>query len=184
MEEAEIDFLYDLAEFSHSSMEWCCKESEKATEAVNDIINILLEDATRVSAVSQDTLDALNSMKDLVNALGSKESRDTAKELATALSETAAQDEEIRAFVSPIMEALQFQDRVSQNMSNFTKMIRTWIEAREEVHDNNSFSEEDKINFGERLLKCTTMNEERDLIRRHIKNLKEEEKAPEDVLFF
>ena len=55
MDSEKRDFLYDLADFCYSSMNWCAIESEKATGQVNEIITILLEDATRVSAISIST---------------------------------------------------------------------------------------------------------------------------------
>ena len=183
MDSEKRDFLYDLADFCYSSMNWCAIESEKATGQVNEIITILLEDATRVSAISKETLEAISSMREIINNLTSDD-RDAANDLAKALSQTAAEDEEMRLFVSPIMEALQFQDRISQNMNNFSKMLRTWIEKREELEGNSEFSDMDKIDFGERLLACTTMTEERDIIRTYIDNLKEEDAAHADVMFF
>ncbi|NRA46625.1 MAG: hypothetical protein HRU09_16880 [Oligoflexales bacterium] len=184
MDSEKRDFLYDLADFCYSSMNCCAIESEKATGQVNDIITILLDDATRVSAISKETLEAISSMREIINNLAAEGDRDAANDLAKALSQTAAEDEEMRLFVSPIMEALQFQDRIAQNMNNFSKMLRTWIEKREELEGSSEFSEVDKIDFGERLLACTTMMEEREIIRTYIDNLKEEETAQSDVMFF
>ncbi|MFK7823994.1 MAG: hypothetical protein AB8G05_07555 [Oligoflexales bacterium] len=184
MDNEKRDFLYDLADFCYSSMNWCAIESEKATGQVNDIITIILDDAARVSAISKETLDAISSMREIINNLTSDGDRDAANDLARALAQTASEDEEMRMFVSPIMEALQFQDRIAQNMNNFSKMLRTWIEKREELEGQEEFTELEKIDFGDRLLGCTTMTEERDIIRSYIDNLKEDEAADKDVMFF
>ena len=160
MENVTRDFLYDLADFCYASMNWCALESESATNQVNDIISILLDEAGRISAVSKETLSAVASMQEIINNLLNHDGdRDAANELANALKKTSDEDKEIKSFVSPIMEALQFQDRISQNMSNFSKMVRTWLEKREELEGQQEFADEDKVDFGERLLQCTTMTE-------------------------
>lgn len=184
MSSEKRDFLYDLADFCYNSMKWCATESETATEKINDIITILLDDAMKVSALSKDTLGAINSMREVINNLTNERDKDAANDLAKALTQASTEDEEMRRFVSPIMESLQFQDRISQNMNNFSKMLRTYIEKREELLGMPQLSEEDRVDFGNRLLECTTMPEEREVIRSFIDNLKEEEIAETDVMFF
>ncbi|MCB9229535.1 MAG: hypothetical protein H6618_07985 [Deltaproteobacteria bacterium] len=184
MRENELSLMYDLANFSQESMKWCSQESEKAAETISGIINILMDDADRVSAMSRETLDALQSMKDIVNALGNREDRDSANELALALKDSSSQDDEVKKLIYPILETLQFQDRISQNMGNMTKMVNIWIETRKKVSETGSFSEEEIKKFGQELLKCTTMNEEREIICQQIPGVEVEKVVTEDVLFF
>lgn len=185
MDQKTREFMDDLADFCNESMNWCIIESEKATSNINEIVNILIDDASRVSLVSKETIDAITSMKDIINNLSEAGSREIANELAMALSETANEDQEIKMFVSPIMEALQFQDRITQNMNNFSKMMRTWLEMRDELEGEKKLSKEHLVDFGERLMKCTTMIEERNLLRSHFPDLKEDEVAgPKEMLFF
>ena len=184
MDQKKREFLYDLADFCYSSMNWCSIESEKATDQVSSIITMLLDDAARVSAISKETLDAIASMREIIENLTGDGDRNAANDLARALKQTADEDREVRQFVAPIMETLQFQDRIAQNMNNVTRMLRTWIEKREEIESSSEFSEKDKVDFGTRLLACTTMPEERKIIREFIENLKQDDVADSGVMFF
>ncbi|MDD9952517.1 MAG: hypothetical protein OXT67_13225 [Zetaproteobacteria bacterium] len=174
----------DLIEFMDQSFTWCAKESEEATSQVNEILSMLLDDANRVAAMSKETLDAIGSMQEIISALKPSGDREAANRLAKALLEAAAEDQDVNQFVSPIMEALQFQDRIHQNMNNTVKMMRVWRDVRYKIAVTGKFSNEDRIKFGNTLLECTTMVEERDLIRRHIEGVEPENATQDDVIFF
>lgn len=183
MNEKEKHLFQAIYDFCRASVSWGSKESEAATVKVNDIVTILVDDASRIAAVSKDTLEAINSMRELINNLTGDGKREVANELAKALSESAKEDQQIDRFVSPIIEALQFQDRITQNMSNLLKITDVWLKTREKFAGKSSISKEELVAFGEQLLDCTTMIEERDLIRSKIEGLPDD-KPTTDVLFF
>ena len=176
--------LLSLSDFCTASMDWCAKESETSITKINDILNLIVEDSERVSAVSMDTIAAIDNIKQIVNNLSSDGNREAANDLATALTESSREDMQIKKFVTPIMESLQFQDRISQNMKNFAKMIRVWIELRNDIEKGKEFTDQEKIDFGEKLLKCTTMSSERELVRKFIDNLSPEKDVGASALFF
>ncbi len=98
---------------------------------------------------------------------------------------TARQNGDVSRYVSPIIEALQFQDRISQTMDCIGRSMVKWLEFRAAVGDADSLTEEQKIAFGTMLLKLTTMKEERDVIRENIPTMPQEEETPvANVLFF
>jgi hypothetical protein len=81
----------------------------------------------------------------------------------------------------PIVEALQFQDAIRQQMENLGKVLEAWYSARVEVGPNPTNAQLTAL--GEKMLKLTTMQSERDIIRRHIGGLSDEVKV-DDVLLF
>ena len=93
------------------------------------------------------------------------------------MSENRGVDE----IVSPIIEALQFQDIFRQHLENLHKSLQLWVEMRIDASEKGEDSH--LTFFGKCLLKATTMQDEREIIRRHISGLGEEKKA-EDMVFF
>ena len=177
--------LQDVTDFCYASLEWCVEESEDAISNAHDILKILLVEASRVSAVSKETLDAIESMREMIDSLSGKGDRGMANELAFAVKETASQDEEIEAFAKPVIMTLQFQDRISQNIGNFCKMLDLWVKHRKELAAFENVELNDYLkNFGTILLKNTTMEKEREVVRTYIKGLKKEDKISTNVLFF
>ena len=179
----ECELRNKLLEFSQKSMEWCSKQAEISTEATNSVLQMLLNDATRVSKMSKETLDALNSLKAQLSGTGKLLPDTKAKSVVGALKRLSAQHLEIGEFASPIIETLQFQDRIRQNMENLAKMTKTWISIREEEIPKGMSGPEVQKTFGELLLKTTTMQSERDIVRTQIPGLPAEQSAA-DVTFF
>jgi hypothetical protein len=174
------DLLKKASLFCQESMRWCAAESEQAIQKINQIVNLLVEDAGRVSHVTQETLDAFESMRDLVNLLAPVNAdRNSANALAANLKGLAKSNQQINEYVTPLIETLQFQDRIAQNMDNLAKMNAIWLSFREKEQ-----SPEGLKAWGEAMLKATTMASEREIIRSHIEGLPAEQKAAESVLFF
>ena len=176
-------YIDSYSDFSANSLEFCRSESSKLSEKVSQIIDFIAKDSDRVSKMHQGTLDALSQMKELIGNL-SAENRDTEKanKLSLALSSLSNENIQAQELIFPILEALQFQDRISQNMDNLTKMVAKYFEYRNSVtqdgHCVSSLSD-----FGEDLLKITVMAEEREIIRKYIDGLSDGE-AKDDVMFF
>jgi hypothetical protein len=66
-------------------------------------------------------------------------------------------------------------------MENLGKIMKIWIATRVELGTN--LTAEQQMDFGTKLLKATTMFSEREIIRRHIPGLPEEQQAAEVTLF-
>lgn len=172
-------FVKDFIEFCKESMDWCSKEAESATDHISQILHSLVSDAKRISSMSEDSLKVLNEIKKAIDDPDTK----TSENLSVTLREIANQSNEVNEFVSPIIESLQFQDRIRQNMENQLAMLNLWNQMRKQQVGKNSWSEKDQVEFGKKLLEHTTMPEERDIIRQYIPGLPQEE-ATESVLLF
>lgn len=170
-------YVDKLLEFSNVSLTWCSREAEQGTERVTKAIDQLLENIARVSQVSQDSLDALDQLKSMLQHVNQQ----NLKQLQNSLSVLSKQNSEIDSFIQPIMQSLQFQDRLRQNLENIVKMLNVWMKNRDGMPE--LCTDEDMRNFGNLLLKTTTMKRERDVIRAAIPGLEPEAEA-ENVLLF
>lgn len=178
------DFEQRLLEFNRASLSWCVQESEKSTEQISLAIDLLLKDAARVSELSEDSLHAIQGLqKELKLRSGSSLAGTNMVSLIKTLTQLAHEHEEIQGVVKPIIQSLQFQDRLRQNLENFQKMIPIWLQYRKRIAGQGQFSESDLSQMAEELRQKTTMKSERDVLRKHFPDVPEEEEAPA-VSFF
>lgn len=184
MSQSTKELAHKYYEFTKESFDWCKRESETATSRVSEILDILVEDADRISQMSEDTLGALSTMREIIHSLTSG-SRDTKKanNLSLALNELSGENLEVRQMLQPILEALQFQDRITQNMDNLSQMVELYLREREKIQTEGPLPSSELSRFAGELLKVTTMAQERDVIRQHIDGL-EKENDNGKVLFF
>lgn len=176
-------FQEKLLAFSEQSMTWCAKQAEASVESTTNVITILLQDATRVSKMSAETKAALNTLKAHLADKSKIQANSKTKTIIATLKSLSAQNLEMGEFATPIIETLQFQDRIRQNMENLGKMTKIWMTERSIQTDHQSNAAEALKSFGEKLLKATTMQSERNVVRKFIPGLPEEQKT-EDVLLF
>jgi len=175
--------LKELNDFTQDSVTWCSQESERATMAISSVLDVIVTDAARVSQISTETIQAVEKFKSLVNTLdGKNRNVALANNLVVALKDMSAGDVEVGGLIQPILESLQFQDRITQNMNNMKRMIGYWMEARAKVESGEMITME---TFGQELLKMTVMTSERTTVCKFIDGLTVAESAAEsEVLFF
>lgn len=160
-------------EFSKQSIDWCKKESEKSIIGIMEIMNKISDDATRVSKVSQ---EALNILEELKSSLSSPEKKPELTDITSILRDFKYNNQQVDSTIHPIISALQFQDRISQNFDNIKAMLTIWWEAR-----NSEISLED---FGSKLLSQTKMEEERDIIHGVIEGLPKSQGTQKTAIVF
>ncbi len=175
------NFLADFTKFVELSLNWCIKESEKEAAYISDAVNLLVQDIERRSSMTSTTIEALNQVKGKIESFF-KQSKMNVPKLMLELKKLSSNQKEMHELIHPIIEGLQFQDRLRQNLENYTKIVRLWIKERNISTDEKS-SDAILHKFGEKLLTCTTSTDERDLIRQLIPSLPEEKKV-DDVMMF
>ncbi|MES2743922.1 MAG: hypothetical protein V4655_00785 [Bdellovibrionota bacterium] len=168
-----------LRDFTSASLSWCSKEAENGTERVMSAIDVLLKDIKRVSAMSGDSLKALNSLQGILKNVD----HDNYAHLRKSLETLSKENHEIDSYIQPIMEALQFQDRFRQNVENIVHMIDIWHKFRARPDLSTSDSKAMMTEFGQALVLKTTMSRERDIIRAHIDGLEAEKEVQRVELF-
>ncbi len=168
--------------FTAASLKWCAIESEQATGRVSQTVGLLLDNATRVTAISQESLKVLQGLRKAIEQQTFDKKKAPAAELIKSLVTLTSEHEETNSLIGPIIESLQFQDRMRQNFDNMSRMLEVWAQQRQ-AFGAKPASEEDLQNFGKALMQVTTMASEREVVRRHISGL-EPEAAIAPVLLF
>ena len=181
MNEQTKDFISNFIEFSDGSMKWCCNESENASSSIMSILDHLLSDAERVSKMSQDTLDAVQTLKKIKLEKQGQSDDNMTKDLISGLVQLTQQHQDVAELIHPIIEALQFQDRITQNMQNMVKMLGVWWASRSSWE--NGGDKEKMSEFAHALYEKTTMVEERDLLRGMWPSLPAEPETQDAILF-
>lgn len=186
----KLDFVEKMIAYSNALMVACTRESETAVTQVGQVLDHIMADATRVSKMSADALASLRAVQeDLASSDGGERRRDLSA-LASALTRLGDEHSEMNGFVMPIVESLQFQDRVRQQMENLGKMMALWVQERTAPHGTGATAgsaqdpSERLASFGDRLMKVTTTDEERDVIRAHIAGIPEAPSVSGDDGFF
>jgi hypothetical protein len=170
-------FLKNYVDFTRKSLKWCCDESEKEATSIFSSLSTIMEDIKRRSAMTENTLAAVEKVKATIQARKlSPAANVSISELIVGLKNLSGDNSEIQNLTNPIVEALQFQDRLRQNLENIGKAMDYWIKNRT--------AEMSEVEFGEGLMKCMTSPEERTLIRDKIGGLAPEQTVTEDALFF
>lgn len=178
-----IDQLVErLHVFSQKTLEWCAQESEVSTARVTEAIDLLLKNTARVSQISSESLAALKGMqKTLSLRVEEKPTREGFARLISDLEVLAREHTEVQNVIHPIIQALQFQDRLRQNLENAVRMLPVWIQFRKGLPS--QITPEKMQELGKALMAKTTMIAERDVIRAHIDGLQAEPVAAAVTMF-
>jgi len=174
-------YLQDLRDFTIDSMNWCSQEAESEAMKVNEIINTLVNEAGRRASMSQQALEATHSIQQRIESLRANDGKEKITVLVQILESINKEHNELGELTGPIIEALQFQDRLRQNLENMGKVLKTWLAARQSVgHELDSAAQ---LAYGQKLLACMTSQDERTVVRRFIAGLPVEETVA-DAMFF
>ncbi len=177
-----MDQLVDrLKVFSQKTIEWCAAESEQSTSRVTDSIDQLLQNTARVSQISNESLLAIQDLQKAISIRIADRSKDGLTILIKNLEALAGEHAEVENVIQPIIQGLQFQDKLRQNLENILLMLPIWIQFRANVGFN--IPHDKMIEFGTLLMKKTTMVSERDVIRAHIDGLPSESYVAPVMMF-
>jgi hypothetical protein len=177
-----IDQLVErLHVFSQKTLEWCAQESETSTARVTEAIDLLLQNTARVSQISAESLEAIKGLQKAISLRFGDRSRENFVALIKNLEELCGEHEEVQSVIQPIIQALQFQDKLRQNLENVVRMLPAWIEFRKSLPM--QIAPEKLQEFGKLLMTKTTMISERDVIRAHIDGLELEPEVASVVMF-
>jgi hypothetical protein len=171
-------YLTDLRDFTLESMNWCSQEAETEAMRVSEILNALVNDAGRRASMSQQALEATRIIQKKIELLRATDGADKITDLVKILEQISNEHTELDNLTGPIIEALQFQDRLRQNLENLGKILNVWLVERSSIEN-----ETTQLAYGKKLVSCMTSEAERSVIRSFIAGLPEEEKV-EDAMFF
>jgi hypothetical protein len=160
-----------LLEFTRVSLHWCAAESEKAVQTVMTSVANLSAKADRIAALPAESRQVLERLK--ATATESKASKDPSSwtsQLMDALEKLAKEESQVSDLINPIIESLQFQDRLQQNLATMHKLLSVWIRLRSEAQGRSLH----RLDVGQALLDCASSVEEREIIRARFSDLPSE----------
>lgn len=173
------DFLEKYISFVKDSLQWSIDESEKPTVAISESIRILLEDTSRVSAISEESVAAIQEIKGKLKNLHIQHGDEddevdhSVGGLVATLKKVNEEHQELDNIINPIVTSLQFQDRFLQNMSSLIRICDFWLETRKGAKNTGAQPQQASIDrdvdhFGEMLCKLVSTPRERDVILKNI----------------
>jgi hypothetical protein len=165
--------------FVENSTKWCADASESETQIIYSTLDTILADTKRRSSVSKHTLDVLTQVQHLLKQQGGD-----LEAMVDQIRRLTSDQKEVMLLTNPIIEALQFQDRLRQNLENLSKVCKIWNEQQQTLNADRVIKSDALIEFGEKCLKAMTSPEERDIVRQFISGLPAEQKATDDLLLF
>jgi hypothetical protein len=159
-------FIADVSAFVTDSLNWCRNESEKESTRILQALQDVMEDVKRRSKMSAAAERSLVAAQDQLAKIMGGNNDATLGELLGELQTLKSDHAEVSRLVNPVIEALQFQDRLVQNMQNLEKIIVHWFQF-EATNDTKNETTELRERLITGLLKRVTTSEERDLIRKN-----------------
>ncbi len=168
----EQEFLSRLVRFANAILQWNNEQSLRSVSMIMDAITaikIRTQSEANLSAEDYNSLLLLQSTA--VGRLHNNVEVKTSQLLLSTLKARPTTDYAVNNLVVSIVQSIQFQDRICQNMINLGHSLVTWLASRESLQWSSSCTDLDQLAFGEKLLSLMTMNEEREIIRRHIVGL-------------
>lgn len=163
-------FIKDVSTFINESLRWCKDESEKESTTILIALQNVMEDVKRRSKMSAAAEDSLRDAQQKLSAIVASAEGVALDELLNELQSLKSDNAEVNRLVNPVIEALQFQDRLVQNLQNIEKVMECWFKYETESLKNGHETIENQARkeaLIKDLLKCVTTAEERQLVRKN-----------------
>lgn len=170
-----------LIQFMQLSLGWCSAESQASAQTIMQAIEALLKKTERVASISSESLSVLATLQGTLSRhFAEQEEIKPVKNLVDSLGALSREHKEVGGMIEPIIEALQYQDRLRQNLENMTKLMRLWMDLRTKAPVEFCTN----VSVGEKMLACMTTVDERNIIRKYIPELPPEESIEGQVAMF
>lgn len=160
----------------------CAQLSEKTVTDLGTVLDSVMSESQRITKMSEGSLKALEQMRGEIKKIydGQFNTSGVIK-LSQLFRQLNSEHNEVEEVVMPIIQSLQFQDRIRQQMENLVKMLKVWHEQRSKV--GMTLTDEERVSFGQKLMALTTTDEERVAIRAQIPTIPEEKTVESDFFF-
>lgn len=178
----KISYLESMVVHSKAMFARCVEDSDDAVKAISSVVELLLDDSNRIAEMSADTENEINAIRGIISEINQETTAETLHKLIKTLSDLMNDHKSVPQIITPIIEALQFQDAMRQQLENLGRALDLWL-TRLKNGDSQELTIDELTAFGKELIAITTMQSERNIIRQHISGLGEEEKA-KDVMMF
>lgn len=168
-QDQQQDFLERMEKFCNNVLKWGTDDSASSVNLILGIVETVQTNAEKSGDISEATKEAFENLGEIAMGFNNPHKRNTTKIMISLMQNRITANENIRELVQPIMTAMQFQDRIRQNMENLSSMMVLWLKIRAELsQDNCTLDDQALEDIGKRLLDNMTMTSERDIIKQHI----------------
>ncbi len=168
-----IDLLDRFFSFLSQMLDICVKQVEDVVMRIGGRLNHVLSEAERLSNFSSDSLRSMTMVRNsLVSKSQSKKlTSEFLQGMVSNLADVTNQNDLFAAKISPILDTLQFQDRMQHHISNFNvmiKMVASFLKLEREDQILQIFDPESGSfqKLGEILITKSTVKEGRKIIQR------------------
>ena len=159
-------FVSDFNQFFNDSIDWCKAESEKESTAILNSIKHVMDDVSRRSKMSEAAESAFLEAESRLSEMVSSEKKVSAKEILKELSQLKSDSTEVNKLMNPVVEALQFQDRLTQSLDGIALIISEWFNYSQ-THGDGPVNAEQETQFATELVKKLRNPEERKIVRKY-----------------
>ena len=177
-------FLKRIISFSKKMLGMSAAESEEEVLRIQKSLELLMNDVKRRASLTQDAFNSLNQLQSQVTEQYENFGQKNLNKLLQILHRFSDENQEMRQLLIPVIEVLQFQDKLRQNLENLGRMLEKWLEHREKVLASKRTTKKQIQAMGSDFLKCATTIEERNIIRSKISGLPKEIYQVDDILLF
>ncbi len=167
--------------------------TQEATMHITEIIDVLMEDAQKISSATSDSLKDVHNINEEIHSIyaeaGNEQQivkdsnqKEKVQKLMKELGSVANRDSEIAMMMEPILTSLQLQDRIQQNLNNLSRNMTIWsmgllpenVGAEDEIYNKEDGSFQP---MGVQFFHACTMEEEREILRKYfdLEGVEEEE---------
>lgn len=180
-----IEFTGRFVNFLEGILAKSVAITESATVHIAEVMDNLLKDSERIAHLSEESIRAVKTLRDELLEIakqpttGEPPKGTRINHIISALKELSEKDQTVSEHIEPIITALQYQDRITQNFNNLAHFVRIWgngLVANTEEEVLNLFDPQTGSfdPLGQLLCDKTTMEAERDILRNHFSNLAEQ----------
>lgn len=177
------DFLVRMEKFCNNVLKWGSDDSASSVELIMGIVETVQQKAEKSGDFTETTKEAFANLGEIAMGFNNPHKRNSTKIMISLMQNRISTNENIHDLVQPIMTAMQFQDRIRQNMENLSSMMVLWMSVRSELNEKTcSIDDQTLEDIGTRLLNNMTMASERDIIKLHIPQVADKDAPPDDEI--
>ncbi|MBV1878199.1 MAG: hypothetical protein KUG79_11205 [Pseudomonadales bacterium] len=165
----ENDFFNRMQYFCADVLNWNTDDAAGSVELIFEIISTVEQEIATAGLASEITDEIFFGLKDVVNCLNIRGKQASKKIVHSLLKNRASLDKTVRELIQPIMIAMQFQDRIRQNMENLSETMAVWQKSRLALLNNRGeLPASVRCQVGEELMEIMSMETERAVVKKHL----------------
>lgn len=182
-DDPQHDFFVRMEKFCNNVLKWGSDDSASSVDLIMGIVETVQQKAENSGNFTDTTKEAFTNLGEIAMGFNTPHKRNSTKIMISLMQNRISANENIHDLVQPIMTAMQFQDRIRQNMENLSSMMVLWLSIRSELNEQScSIDDQTLEDIGTRLLNNMTMASERDIIKLHIPQVADKDAPPDDEI--